>query len=172
MTKANDRPRPLPMEPHFMTDIYWMRKWIEAGLAVCMMLVLSSIGRAQPTYKLDVKAHLKPLATLRLEAGQVRRSAVKEDPGFRLQYHFEKDGKTVSTIEARSKDIADVPKDAGTYAVVLELFYPAYKGGTEQKGAFKTISNTLTFQVKPPAKPGDPVQVRVVEPPKQPPAKK
>ena len=39
-------------------------------------------------------------------------------------------------------------KEAGTYTVVLELFYPAYKGGTAQKGEFKPISNVLTYKVE------------------------
>jgi hypothetical protein len=122
---------------------------------------------AQPTYKLDVKPHLKPLATLKLQGAKLTRTAVQDDPGFRLQYHFRKDGKSVAVIQARSGHNLDIPqKTAGTYTVVLELFYPSYKGGTQQKGAFKPISNLITFRIEPGAKSTDPVKVVYIEPPK------
>jgi hypothetical protein len=125
-------------------------------------------ARAQPTYKLDVKVHLKPLATLTLKGDKLSRSGVKDDPGFRLQYHFKKDGKTVTAVEARSNPTLTIPqKQAGTYTVVLELFYPAYKGGTAQKGEFKPVSNVVTFRVEAGAKPTDPVKVVFIEPPKK-----
>jgi hypothetical protein len=124
---------------------------------------------AQPTYKLDVKEHLRPLAALTLKGNKLTRTAVKEDPGFRLQYHFKKEGKTAATVEARSHPTLAIPqKQAGTYTVVLELFYPAYKGGTAQKGEFKPVSNVLTFRVEPGAKPNDPVKVVLVSTPKPP----
>jgi hypothetical protein len=108
------------------------------------------MAAAQPTYKLDVKAHLMPQATLRLDGSRIARSAVKDDPGFRLQYHFRKDGKTIATIEARSKPAQELPlKEPGSYTVVLELFYPGYKGGSDQKGTFKPISNLLTYRIEP-----------------------
>jgi hypothetical protein len=66
----------------------------------------------------------------------------------------------------------DLPqKEAGTYSVVLELFYPAYRGGTQQKGEFKPISNVLTYRIEAPAKIGAPSKVLVVDAPKPPPAK-
>jgi hypothetical protein len=133
-----------------------------AGVLVCL-----SPAHAQPTYKLDVKAHLKPLATLTLKGTRLSRSALKDDPGFRLQYHFRKDGKTVAAVEARADTSLDIPtKAVGTYTVVLELFYPAYKGGTQQKGAFRPVSNVIQFRVEPGAGPNDPVKVVVIEPPK------
>src|SRR5438445_9730264 len=99
---------------------------------------------AQPTYRLEVRPFVKPQATLTLEGHKVKRSTVKDDPGFRLQYHIKKDGKTLSTVEARAQPVLEVPqKDAGTYSVVLELFYPTYKPGNAQKGQFKPISNVL-----------------------------
>jgi hypothetical protein len=92
------------------------------------------------------------------------RSAVTDDPGFRLQYDFKKDGKTVATAEARAATTLGIPqKEAGTYTVVLELFYPAYKGGTQQKGEFRPISNVLTFRIEAGAKAGDPVKVVPVD---------
>jgi hypothetical protein len=119
------------------------------GLALMLVVFVGSRAHAQPTYKLDVKPNLKPLATLKLEGTKIMRTSIKDDPGFRLQYHFKKDGKTQSTAEARSATTLEVPqKDAGTYTVVLELFYPAYKGGTAQKGEFKPISNVLTYKVE------------------------
>jgi hypothetical protein len=140
---------------------------IRAALAVIALFGCLSRVHAQPTYQLDVKAHLKPLATLTLKGAKLSRSAVKDDPGFRLQYHFQKAGKTVAVVEARSNPVVDVPpKAAGTYTVVLELFYPAYKGGILQKGQFKAVSNVLTFRVEPGAKPSDPVKVVLVEPPR------
>lgn len=104
---------------------------------------------AQPTYKLDVKPHLKPLSTLKLEGARVTRTELADDPGFRLQFHVKQaDGKTVTTAEARSTPSVELPiKTPGSFSVVLELFYPAYKGGTGQKGEFKPVSNVLTYKV-------------------------
>src|SRR5437660_6514182 len=102
--------------------------------AALVPVIFSAIAAAQPTYKLDVKANLKPQATLQLDGARIARSAIKDDPGFRLQYHFKQEGKTLATVEARSQPTVDLPQKApGTYSVVLELFYPAYKGGTQQK---------------------------------------
>jgi hypothetical protein len=125
-----------------------------------VLLVLATLGRAQPTYKLEVKPDLKPEAKLHLDGPRLVRSDVKDDPGFRLQYDFKKDGKTVATAEARAAATLDIPqKEPGTYTVVLELFYPAYKGGTQQKGEFRPISNVLTFRIEAGPKSGDPVKV-------------
>jgi hypothetical protein len=116
----------------------------------------------QTVYKTVVKPDLKPLATLKIDGLKIVRSEVADDPGFRLQYHFKKDGKTVSQVEARSSEALDVPqKEAGTYTVVLELFYPGYKTGTATKGEFKPISNVLTYTVEA----GDPIKVTLVETP-------
>jgi len=147
-----------------------MNNLIRIGCCLAFLLYPSSFLRvavqAQPTYKLEGKPELKPLATLQLDRGRLSRSAVQEDPGFRLQYHFKKDDKTLSTVEARSQPVLDIPhKETGTYTVVLELFYPAYKGGNQQKGEFKPISKVLTYRVEPGAKPEDPVKVQLVEPP-------
>jgi hypothetical protein len=38
--------------------------------------------------------------------------------------------------------------EPGTYTVVLELFYPAYKGGDQRKGEFKPISDSITYKVE------------------------
>lgn len=117
--------------------------------ALVVVLLFAASTAAQPTYKLDVKPDLKPIAVLQLEGKQIARSKVLDDPGFRLQYHVRQDGKTVATIEARSQTKIDVPKiDPGVYTVTLELFFPAYKGGTAQKGQFKPISNELTYRVE------------------------
>jgi hypothetical protein len=127
-----------------------MRSRATPFAAVAAALCLAAPARAQPTYKLDVKPELKPVAALRLDGDQVVRSAVFDDPGFRLQFHVRRDGKTVATIEARSREKVDVPKaEPGLYTVTLELFYPAYKGGAAQKGEFKAISNVLTYRVEP-----------------------
>jgi hypothetical protein len=137
-----------------------------AALAIGAFLGWFAPAPAQPTYKLDVKPHLKPLATLSLKNAKLIRTAVKDDPGFRLQYHFRQGGKTVATVEGRSNATLAIPqKEAGIYTVVLELFYPAYKGGTQQKGEFKPVSNVIRFQVLAGAKPKDPVKVVLVEPP-------
>ncbi|HMC65781.1 MAG TPA: hypothetical protein VKI65_12655 [Gemmataceae bacterium] len=148
-------------------------------LAVSLLLALAclfghtAVGLAQPTYKLEVKPNLKPLAKLELKGTRIVRTAVKDDPGFRLQYHFKKNGKTLKTVEARANPSLEVPeKTPGRYTVVLELFYPSYKGGDKQKGEFKSISNELTYRVDPAAKPSDPVKITLVEPPKPPPAKR
>src|SRR5262245_6704245 len=77
--------------------------------AICNLLTITALfwntGQtfAQPTYKLGVGAHLNPSATLKLEGTAITRSAVRDDPGFRLQYHFLKDGKTLTTAEARAQ---------------------------------------------------------------------
>jgi len=121
---------------------------------------------AQPTYRLEVRPFVKPQATLTLEGNKVKRSAVKDDPGFRLQYHIKKDGKSLATVEARSQPALELPqKDAGTYSIVLELFYPTYKPGKAQKGQFKAISNVLTYRLTPGSKPGAPAKIQLVEPP-------
>ncbi len=126
-----------------------MRSYLPPFTAFLAVLFLAPIVRAQPTYKLDVKADLKPMAALQLDGKQIARSAVLDDPGFRLQFHVRQDGKTVATIEARSQTKVDVPKLVpGVYTVTLELFYPAYKGGAAQKGEFKAISNELTYRVE------------------------
>jgi len=129
-------------------------------LAVSLALVLApALASAQPTYKLDVKPELKPAAVLSIADGAITRTDLKDDPGFRLQYHFKKDGQEVATSEARSSLTVAPPKtDAGVYTVVLELFYPAYKGGAVQKGEYKPVSNVLTFRVEP----GPPLKITAV----------
>jgi len=115
------------------------------ALAACAALVFTQSSIAQPTYKLGVKPDLTPHAVLQLEGGKVVRSEVQEDPGFRLQYHVMKDGKSLSVVDARTTSTIELPaQGAGTYIVTLELFYPGYKTGTVQKGNFKAISNVLT----------------------------
>jgi hypothetical protein len=134
--------------------------------SVLLLFLCGSYLAAQPTYRLEVRPFVKPQASLTLEGSKVKRSMVKDDPGFRLQYHIKKDGKTLSTVEARSQPALDLPqKDAGTYSVVLELFYPTYKPGNAQKGQFKAISNVLTYRLTPGPKPGAPAKIQLVEPP-------
>jgi hypothetical protein len=108
------------------------------------------IVTAQPTYKLDVKPHLKPLSTVKLEGNRVSRTELADDPGFRLQFHVKQsDGKSITTTDARLSQSIDLPvQAAGAFSIALELFYPAYKGGTSQKGEFKTVSNVLYYKVE------------------------
>ena len=107
-----------------------MRSCITLLAALLVVLCFADFVRAQPTYKLDVKSDLKPIAALQLDGHQIARSPVLDDPGFRLQYHVRQDGKTIATVEARSQTKMDVPKlNPGVYTVRLEVFYPAYKGG-------------------------------------------
>jgi hypothetical protein len=118
------------------------------AVMTCFMIMPESVN-AQPTYKLDVKSHLRPLAALRLEGGRVVRSELLEDPGFRLQYVFKKDNKVVTVVEARAQPSVEIPTtEPGAYTVTLELFYPAYKGGTEQKGAFRPVSEPVAYVVQ------------------------
>jgi hypothetical protein len=144
-------------------------------LAAVLAAVWGGRALAQPTYKLDVKSDLAPRAALTLSGDTLTRTAVRDDPGFRLQYHFRKEGKTVATVNARGEERIRLPSvEPGTYSVVLELFHPGYKGGTGLKGQFKPVSDVLTYRVeadKPPkitvmptAKPKPPAP--------QPPAKK
>lgn len=113
--------------------------------------------QAQPTFKLGVGPHLHPAAVLKLTGNRLERSAVKDDPGFRLQFHVLRNGKSYLTSDARLSVFLELPnKESGDYAAVLELFYPAYKAGKEQKGQFKAISPFVVYQV--PA-PGTPVKV-------------
>lgn len=115
------------------------------ALAAFAALLSAGSSSAQPTYKLGVKPDLTPHAVLQLEGAKVVRSEVQEDPGFRLQFHVMKDGKSLSVVEARSASTIALPQQGvGTYIVTLELFYPGYKTGTVQKGNFKSISNVLT----------------------------
>ncbi len=130
-------------------------------LPAVLLVVLPAAARAQPTYKLGVYKHVQPLATLKLDGKQLRRSDVKDDPGFRLQYHFLKDGKELTTIDARAQPTLTLPhKEPGTYAVVLEVFYPSFKG-SGQKGQFVAVSNTLTYRLE--AGPGKTVRVVPME---------
>jgi hypothetical protein len=126
-----------------------MRSCITLLVALLVVLSLTDFVGAQPTYKLDVKPDLKPIAALHLDGKQIARTPVLDDPGFRLQYHVRQDVKTIASIEARSQTKMEMPKlDPGVYTVQLEVFYPAYKGGTVQKGEFRAISNELTVRVE------------------------
>ena len=134
-------------------------------LAAAGLLAAALPAAAQPTYKLDVKPHLKPWATVRLDGTRIVRSEVSDDPGFRLQFHVRQaDGKTLATAEARANPAFELPaKSPGVYTAALELFHPAYKGGTAQKGEFRPISNILTFRVEPGGKVVSVPPVLVVE---------
>jgi hypothetical protein len=132
----------------------------KTAISLALILVVAPLARAQPTYKLEVRTN--PQASLTLEGTVLKRSAVKDDPGFRLQYHIQKDGKTVAAVEARAQPTLNIQhKEAGTYTVVLEVFYPAYKGGNAQKGKFQAISNVVTYRYTPGAKP----TIQIVIPP-------
>ncbi len=135
------------------------------ALAVFLLLGHAPFASGQPTYKLEVKPEHKPAATLKWQGGKFVRSDVADDPGFRLQVHFKKDGKSVAVVEARaSKEVAPPPTLApGNYTVVLELFYPNYKAGTAPKGTYKPVSNLLAFRIEA----GPPARVVLVEPPKK-----
>jgi len=129
-----------------------------ASFALAALLFVAARAAAQPAYKVEVKPDLKPLAALTVEDNRVVRSELADDPGFRLQFVFKKDGKTVAEVEARSRTNAEPPAEPGDYTVVLELFYPAYKGGAAQKGEFKPVSNVLAIRVDA----GPPVKVTPV----------
>lgn len=117
----------------------------------------------QGTYKLEVKTQLKPAAALTFEGTKIQRSALKDDPGFRLQYTFKKDGKPLKSLEARGAESVDLPDQSpGTYSVTLELFHPSYKSGSVQKGQFRQASNELIYELKAPAKAGGPAQVKLI----------
>jgi hypothetical protein len=132
--------------------------------AVALALACVCPAPAQPTYRLDAKRDLKPKATLSLADGKVTRSAVTDDPGYRLQFRFEKDGKTIATPEARSEASVALPAtEVGTYTVTLELFHPSYKGGNQRKGEYKAISEPLTYKVEQ----QKPLKVAVVPAPKK-----
>jgi hypothetical protein len=119
-----------------------------AALSMLLALIAAGPLLAQPTYKLDVKPDLQPRATLQLSGTKITRSALSDDPGFRLQIHFRKDGKTVGTINARTTESVDLPStEAGVYTVAVELFYPNYKGGDAQKGEFRAVSSTLVYRI-------------------------
>ncbi len=139
------------------------RRFLASLALTAFMVCRPGPAEAQPTYKLSVKPDLKPRAELRLEGQQVHRGELRDDPGFRLQYHFKKDGKSLEVAEARSNPSLPVPaKEVGTYTVVLELFYPNYKGGAAQKGEFRPVSNLLTYRVEA----VNPPRVVLVEPPR------
>jgi hypothetical protein len=120
-----------------------------AALTVWLALFTAGPLLAQPTYKLDVKSDLQPRATLKLAGLKITRSGLSDDPGFRLQFHFQKDGKTIATVNARTAETVDLPStEAGVYTVALELFYPNYKGGNVQKGEFRAVSSTLVYRLE------------------------
>ncbi len=123
--------------------------------ALVVLACAAGLARGQATYKLEVKPALRPSATLTLEGTHIRRSALKYDPGFRLQLAFKKNGKALKAIPARGADRVDLPDQTpGTYSAVLELFYPSYKTGDAQKGQFRVASNELIYEVQAPARPG------------------
>lgn len=127
--------------------------------SLLLLLCLTPTLHAQ-TYKLGVPAHTHPAAVLTLKGDKVTRSSVTDDPGFRLQFHLLKDGKSLDKADARLSETFTLPtKEPGQYALVLELFYPAYKPGKDQKGQFKAISNFILYQVVSPG------AVKIVERP-------
>src|SRR4051812_21216030 len=111
---------------------------------LCTLLVCLACAHhatAQPTYRLDAKRDLKPAAKLTLADGKVTRTAVTDDPGYRLQFNFTKDGKSVATAEARAEASVALPTtEPGTYVVTLELYFPSYKTGNQRKGEYRPIS--------------------------------
>jgi hypothetical protein len=115
-------------------------------LTVMLLLAGSVRVQAQPTYKLGVKPDTQPQAKLNFDGARVTRSDVADDPGFRLQYHIQKAGKTVALVDARANKAVELPQsEAGVYGVTLELFHPDYKGGNAQKGGFRPISNVILY---------------------------
>lgn len=140
------------------------RRLAVLSLPVALLwLGLPTSALAQPTYKLGVYTHVKPLATLKLDGNKLSRTEVKDDPGFRLQYHFLKEGKELATIDARANPTLELPhKEAGTYTVALEVFYPTFKG-SGQKGEFKAVSNVISYRLQ--AGPNGTMQVVVIEQP-------
>ncbi len=133
-------------------------------LACAPLVAFTGAAVAQPTYKLEVRPEQKPLATIKLGGGKVARTELSEDPGFRLQFHFKKDGKTLARVDARAEPSAALPSLApGNYTVVLELFHPKYKGGKDPKGQYQAVSNELGYRVEA----GTPPRVVPVEVPKK-----
>jgi hypothetical protein len=137
-------------------------------IAIVLLVIVLPVAemQAQPTYKLGVKPHLKPLAQLTIKDGHLERNELSDDPGFRCQYHFRTaDGKTVTMSDARAKPRIPIPSgSAGEYRVVLELFYPAYKNGTATKGEFKPVSKDVAYRLDAAGK------VTLLDTPPQPPA--
>lgn len=127
-----------------------MPRPLPALVALASLLALArGAALAQPTYKLEVKPEFAPRASLSVVDGRIVRTDVANDPGFRLQLHVKKDGRTVAIVEARSESKFDLPaKDPGDYTATLELFYPAYKGGNDQKGQFRPVSWPLHYRVE------------------------
>jgi hypothetical protein len=127
-----------------------------------VLFLLGGAALAQPTYKLDVRPYLQPRATITLKGTNLTRSAVKDDPGFRLQYHIKKGDKTVETINARGKASIDIPiKETGVHSVALELFFPGYKTGNVTRGEYRAVSNVLYYNVR---RPGEASQIQVLQP--------
>src|SRR5688572_27837240 len=76
---------------------------------VGITLVLAQPAWPQPTFKLGVDAHVFPTATLKVEGLRLTRSTVKDDPGFKLQFHILKDGKSLQIVNARASESVDLP---------------------------------------------------------------
>src|SRR5688572_433420 len=139
-----------------------MRTFITATLILLISGWEPKEAAGQPTYKLEVKTNLRPLTIIKFEGAKLSRTPVKDDPGFRLQWHFKKDGKTLQVTEARSQPELEIPdKTPGVYSVVVEMFNPSYKTGDLQKGQFKPASDELVYEVKPPVAAGGSVQVEL-----------
>lgn len=140
-----------------------MRRFLFSVLLTAGTFVTFPGGaHGQPTYKLDVRPYLQPRASLTLKGAKVTRSDVKDDAGFRLQYHVKKGDKTVGVVDARAKKEVELPlKESGTYSVVLELFHPGYKPGNVTRGEYKPVSDVLYYKV---TKANDPASVQVLQP--------
>ena len=112
---------------------------------------LPATARAQATFPMKIKRveELNPKATLKLEGRAVTRSDIARDPGYRIQWHVKKDGKTVAQVNARpEKSYTHADASAGKYTIVLELFFPEYKATSkDSKGLFKPISNEVSYTI-------------------------
>lgn len=118
--------------------------------------LLPTRARAQATFPMKIKRveELNPKATLKLEGRTVTRSDIARDPGYRIQWHVKKDGKTVAQVNARpDKSYAHADASAGKYTIVLELFFPEYKATSkDSKGLFKPISDEVSYAIDGPPK--------------------
>ena len=125
---------------------------LSGGLAAAFHFFwLSAPVYAQATFPMKIKRveELNPRATLKLEGRTVTRTNITKDPGYRIQWHVKKDGKTVAQVNARPDKTYTHPDAApGKYTVVLELYFPEYKATSkESKGLFKPISNEVAYEI-------------------------
>ena len=114
----------------------------------CLLLVLLTRLAAQPTYRLDVRKDLAPRATLSLKGTTLTRSAVADDPGFRLQFHFQKAGKTLDGFDICPTVPVVIGDDLQECAAPVRAYASLYVGGmgSREKNFYNRLAVRMGYE--------------------------